>query len=381
MGERQLYCHGEKIAPYVVVRNFGLETSPVRQFDLTVSASNLKLIDTTIIINPPLGKNEEITVNTPNLNLSSGRYELYFEITSVNKTTDGDSLNNKMSQIISVSKQGSEVVPYKQGFDEFNTLDLSDWSLFNPDNNISWNLENTRDRGQVLSIPLNGYDAFLEPDWLISPALNFGFVQEAALGLLYAYAANQSGQAYKGISQDKLVVYASEDCFNQHQEKIVELNSIDLQSVFTESAYVWQPSNNDDWDTLFVPINQYAGKSNIRLAITSVNSGVNSIYLDNINVFNYSDVQIKDLKEGEFKIFPNPIDNNHKQASVIFNLQKKDNVSIVLTNHLGQVLLRTTINNVLTHKYQLDMDTYGPGIYLLHVSGSYIKMTRKIIKF
>ena len=157
------------------------------------------------------------------------------------------------------------------------------------------------------------------------------------------------------------------------------------QTLFA-SSYEWniEPegagtiSGNDltgtvEWDL------SYLGYAYI--SVKATNECGESDYSDafEVTVDNTVGISNESIKNKEFLIYPNPVDN---LSNIEFKLQHKSSVSIVIYNSLGQevfVLLNKTILDSGSHKLSVDVSEFEKGIYYCMLTTSDKKITKKLI--
>jgi PKD repeat protein len=78
-------------------------------------------------------------------------------------------------------------------------------------------------------------------------------------------------------------------------------------------------------------------------------------------------------------IYPNP---NNGQFTVSFNIEKYDNYTVKIANTIGQSVYEETLNN-FNGKYEKNMDitTYGKGVYMLSITNSKNETVKKVMVY
>ncbi|NQU85596.1 MAG: T9SS type A sorting domain-containing protein [Mariniphaga sp.] len=117
------------------------------------------------------------------------------------------------------------------------------------------------------------------------------------------------------------------------------------------------------------------------ISVKAINECGDSDYSDafEVTVDNTVGISNENIKNEEFLIYPNPVDN---LSNIEFKLQHKSSVSIVIYNSLGQevfVLLNKTILDSGSHKLSVDVSGFEEGIYYCMLTTSDKKITKKLI--
>jgi len=84
---------------------------------------------------------------------------------------------------------------------------------------------------------------------------------------------------------------------------------------------------------------------------------------------------IEETSRLDFSIFPNPASN---EINVLLP-EVTDNISITITDLLGNVISGRTISAGRYQRVQFNLNSVVPGIYLIHVQSAEISMTKKAV--
>ncbi len=93
----------------------------------------------------------------------------------------------------------------------------------------------------------------------------------------------------------------------------------------------------------------------------------------NGDISNHSTIFIKNINEIQFKLYPNPTSGN-----VIVDINAASDISIMLRNSLGQLLINNKI--IEQNQAEIDLSSYKSGIYFLRIEIDNQLITRKILK-
>ena len=94
--------------------------------------------------------------------------------------------------------------------------------------------------------------------------------------------------------------------------------------------------------------------------------------MDNIQVF------VTDFFIGaENNVFPNPTING--RFNILFELEQRETVQIVIYDVRGNTLNEQTLPNTLNQTYEVDMSAEPQGIYLVKVVGESFSYVRRVM--
>ena len=142
------------------------------------------------------------------------------------------------------------------------------------------------------------------------------------------------------------------------------------------STTSFTPAASTDWRNETVSLASYSGQSNVLVRFKGTSAYGNNLYVDNINVSAAAGVEENNLVNN-VTVYPNPASNN---ASVDFNLTSDNNVSIVLVNTVGQLIMSENLGNMNTgiHTYQMDASSLSNGLYFLNITVGNNTITKKV---
>ena len=259
-------------------------------------------------------------------------------------------------------------------------LDLRSWTIENPDGDITWEIVNLGESsyGQSsASINLYDYYSFTQRDRLISPYFNLDGMSNAILEFDHAYA-----KRYAQIS-DSLIVLISEDCGNSWS-RLLSLGDDNNGSLATspQTSDGFLPYQQDDWcgsgfgsQCFSVDLSQYTGNANIKIAFESYNANGNQLYLDNIKISQFVDIEENDISNESIKVYPNPSDGSFKLNISVTGLYNK----VEILNHLGQLMMTTEITTNTSVIELNEESILKSGIYFIKLSGHKNSISKKII--
>ena len=276
---------------------------------------------------------------------------------------------------------------YSGGFSPFfietfenNQMDGSGWTIENPDNDITWEIfevGGTTPGTHSAGINFREYYSLGQRDRLISPPFNLEGLSTAYLELQHAYAQNIELIGYT----DSLIIYISDNC-GDNWTRIWE-GGEDGSGNFathepTEDLFI--PETSSDWcmegwgaGCINLNISDWAGKSDLQIAFETYSFYGNPIYIDNVAISQSVGQYENDFKENNIRVYPNPT-----QGSFTVVLQdKNDYNSIIVTNHIGQVMMNRNIDNnsILIS----ESTSWNSGMYFIKLVGDNGSAVEKLI--
>ncbi|HNP19845.1 MAG TPA: choice-of-anchor J domain-containing protein [Fulvivirga sp.] len=323
----------------------------ISNFDIHYSLDGGNLTTTSFTLLSPLEVGFSAVVSTTLPNLSIGGHLLEVTIDLPN-STENEVINHQF-----YIDQSVEVIPIRESFEDFGT---STWLIANHDQGITWQVENG-EKGNYLMINNADYVNINQNDWLISPSLDFTQATSATLTFEVAYSGLNN-------PNDGLALYISTDCGENYflggYNKIgKELYTSDFQDT---------PGIND-WRFETVDLSQYLGNDQLRLAFVSTNKNGADIYLDDIQIY------VTDLfPTRKNDLYPNPTVDGI--FNLIFDLDKKELVKIMVYDLSGHLVLSETLPNTLNQQYTFDLSGQPQGIYILRAIGESFALSRRVMK-
>ena len=261
-----------------------------------------------------------------------------------------------------------------------NDFDNQFWTIENPDEDISWEIMETKSYGNTqLAAGINFYNyyAFTERDRLISPPFNFEGMSNANIEFKHAYA-----KRYSQVS-DSLIVLISENC-GANWTPILALGDDGTGNFATHSQTTdgFVPQSAEDWcgagygsNCFSINLDQFAGKSNIKIAFESYNANGNALYIDNVQISQFVGIENETLQSEEIQIFPNPTNGS---LTININTNNKFN-QIDIINHLGQLEQTYSFEESNTSMEINTNSSLKAGFYFVKLSGLSKSIIRKII--
>lgn len=131
-----------------------------------------------------------------------------------------------------------------------------------------------------------------------------------------------------------------------------------------------QPSCGRNGDYWITDVN---GSELVRMTAVDGNYGASATHSFCVGGLNVNTVNLAK----NFKVFPNPAQD---QVSVQIDLPKIADVTVVLYNATGQELQQIQRNGVANELLELDLSSYGTGLYVVALKTGNQMITKKVIK-
>jgi len=222
------------------------------------------------------------------------------------------------------------------------------WSIENPDGDATWEITNLAGYNSTSSIYINNadYSANGQYDDLILPIMNFSNSSTINLTFDYAYSLWTDPTAAQTWS-DTLIILISPDCgltWTNIWEK-AGANLVTTTPIY--NAFSWTPSNNNDWNSENINLNNYINLDGVIMKFRNINQYENNLFLDNINI-DTETTTINEINE-QLILYPNPA---NKYIHVEANSSKD------IYNVFGEKLISTTDKKI-------DISTLTNGLYII----------------
>ena len=123
----------------------------------------------------------------------------------------------------------------------------------------------------------------------------------------------------------------------------------------------WFPTNNNDWDSENINLNNYANKDAIMIKFRNVNQYENNLFLDNVNITSNGSLSFDEAQKNMVLVYPNPadkqIDVNYKGLKQIYNM-------------LGERVIHTYDNKI-------DISNLSTGVYVIKIEDISIRLIKQ----
>jgi hypothetical protein len=102
-----------------------------------------------------------------------------------------------------------------------------------------------------------------------------------------------------------------------------------------------------------------------------------SPYFGQVIIGNATNVETID-NVSSFDVYPNPSESS---VTVSFGIQQRSNYTLELKNMLGQIVFSESLPSDFVGQYnkQIDIASYGKGVYTLSLNGTHNRINKKVI--
>ncbi len=225
---------------------------------------------------------------------------------SLTATNLNGSASETLFEVITV---GGVEVPYIQLFDT-EAFEMVNWSVENPDDGLSWELIDVAGLDitqKAATVDFRHYYTIGARDRLVSPSFDLRGYDNMNLSFRHAYAQRLSEVA------DSLIVLASDDCGATWTRLFAdaENGSGNFATHALQDGFV--PQTADDWcggsfgpDCFVLNLNNYAGKSDVKIAFETFSFYGNPIFLTDIELGPTVQIPVQLENAGRITVYPNP---------------------------------------------------------------------------
>jgi hypothetical protein len=357
------------IMPVVVLHNFGINNLSSVTINYQVDAGTVN----TYSWNGTLTPGSVVNVTLPVLTVTGGAHTFTSYTSVPNGVSDANVTNDSSTGIFTSSASGV-VLPVQEGFQAV-AYPPTGWTLNNPDASFTWEHSTTTGQASSSSIFIDNFDynAWGEMDEMISPAADLTSGPNPQLTFYVAYQLYTDPSLSPNFS-DTLEVVISTDC-GLTWTSIYKKSGVPLTTIVPAfSANPFTPTAND-WRLETVSLAPYASASNAILKFRSICQYENYLWLDNINIINPTGIDQLNA-DPSFSIYPIP-------SKGIIHLQwaaaSKQNISIAVTNDIGESVLTDEINNYSGAVVPVDLSKQANGIYFIKVTSKDKSIYQKIV--
>lgn len=303
------------------------------------------------------------------IDLDNGQYYIKAGIRNANGVDTIDLSEFDIEKYFLANAQ-EDIAPSIAKF-ESTAFDMTLWSVYNPDNEITWEIEDVPvnlEQNRAVAIRMYDYLKIAQSDWLISPVLDLGDAMDANITFDFSYALG-------AITEDILELRVSTDCGATWPFTIFSASGEQLATGTTEGP--WLPEGSAEWKKGYADLEQFAGNENVRLAFITTNLNGNNLFLDNIEMFVTGFTQDITLEENSILTHPNPSEGSSFYVTV--KTDKRQDVIMQIIDMKGKVIYNQELENVLNQTYEVDLIQEASGIYILKVAGNTYNETTRVL--
>jgi hypothetical protein len=302
------------------------------------------------------------------IELDDGQYYLKAGILSPNGVDTMDLSEFDVEKYFLANSQ-EDITPSIEKF-EATGFDMILWSVYNPDNDLTWELEDVPvnlEENRAAVIRMYDYLKIAETDWLVSPVLDLRNAEVANITFDFSYALG-------AITEDILELRVSTDCGETWPFTIFSASGEQLVTGTTDGP--WLPTGSSEWKKGFADLEQFAGNEQVRLAFITTNLNGNNLFLDNIEMFITGFTQDITLEENSILAHPNPSDGSNFYVTV--KTDERQDVIMQIVDMTGKVIYMQELDNVLNQTFEIDLVQARSGIYILKAVGNTYNETIRV---
>jgi hypothetical protein len=261
------------VVPVVEVKNYGSNIVSTVRVRFKLDGAIIQTRDVTL--NLAAETTASISFNT--LTVATGMHTIAFEILLTNGLQDGDAIGNDNVLERQLFIPPMSAVPFTQTFG----TTPSDWTVVNPDQQITWEISDAPDGNSFNKAMLMRFfdyeNNFGEQDILYSPVFNLAGDETATLLFDIAHARYD-------YSNDRLKVVAITGCGDISAGTVIYDSAGFRLETSPSTRSFFKPNSPDDWDREVVSLDAFAGQQFVQLAFIGINDYGNNVYLDNLTV-------------------------------------------------------------------------------------------------
>lgn len=355
--------------PVILVRNSGSQTITNLLVNMVIDQSNFH--QQQWFGSLATGESAYITINA--ITLADGIHEMNVYISNPNNGVDQLPANDSKDINITVANQTNIFalsLPVVEGFESPNfppTL----WEVASVGGSSgAWVLSTEGAFGTSangVKVDFFTSNTANQKQALITPVFEVLTGQSAALSFSYAYARKDS------LTNDSLNVYYSLDC-GSSWIPFWSRNGIHLQTTATTSPGLFVPASTD-WERVAgINLPQLQGQGRVQFKFEAVSNNGNNIYLDDINIENWTVGIVEQQLSGSFLIYPNPA----KRNITLSTSNIVGDAMLGIYDVQGKLLLQRSINSI-EHITILDLSSLGSGLYIVKLSNANGEHYQKLI--
>jgi hypothetical protein len=197
------------------------------------------------------------------------------------------------------------------------------------------------------------------------------FASNTASGVKFDYAYAQYSN-----EDDRLQVLASEDC-GVTWTTLWDKAGADLATSPAVSSGNFFPEANH-WATANVDMSAFNGKSEVILSFKAISAYGNNLYIDNINIYNNTNIGIQtSVETNAASIYPNPA---NEQLNLSLELAENANVTYVIINSLGQTVANENLGLMVAgaQNQSINVAELAQGLYTIQIQINNQTITKKL---
>jgi hypothetical protein len=360
---------GTTFTPVVTLKNFGATT-------LTSCTINYKIDNNTVQTynwSGTLTSGNTATVTLSSMTTTATSHTFTCYTSAPNSGTDANTANDQITSTFTCVS-GGVTPPVFEGF-EGTTFVPSGWTLNNPDGGITWARTTTAAKTGVASAMMDNWSyqgGNGQRDEMTMMPINMTTLSNPVLTFQVAYVYWTVPYTYS----DTLEVLASTDC-GATWTTVYKKWGANLMTgtPLSSTTAAWVPGAAD-WRMETVSLLPYTSANALYIKFRNISDYEDNLYIDDINIMNSTGMASSPLANS-INLFPNP--SNTGMFNMNVSLGQQENMTITVTNTLGQVVSTVAENNTYGGMYSIDLSAQPNGVYFVEVAAGDQKTVQRIV--
>ncbi len=308
------------------------------------------------------------TLNTPIAGMIFGTNTLSYTLTSVNGGPDYLVNNTYTTSFLYNANPTGTLTPYSYNFMNV-AFPPANWSYTKAGLTMA---RSSVGNGNAGSFYANFYNDQFGYATLTMLPVDLTTITNPVLSFDRAYSGFYD--VTNGLLYDTLKVFISTNCGTSWTQIYSKTNTA-LATVPTQTAS-YTPLSAADWANDNISLAAYSGANKAFIMFYGGTDYGNQLYVDNINVKAALGVKTLQNLSENVSLYPNPANGN---ATLLINLFTDENVTINVTNTLGQLIYTGTKNaSIGQNTFNLNSEAWPSGVYNVSVMTTEGFTTKKL---
>lgn len=358
------------IEPIIRVRNFG--SQPINGFEVHYGIPGEA--EQSFEYTETLAPNAWVDVTLPTYNtVSVGYTEMLFSVEPNEDLIEQDVLNNQLFARFAIKT--SVEIDFVETFETEN-IDLSNWHIENPDNEMTWEpftLPETLDSAVCMRVELAEYSPRASQlDDFVGPKVA---VPSGGQGLFLAFDLAYQLRNTPPFTHDTLRVYIASEC-NEAEPVLVYKKGGEALSTWDVNTPYFVPTMEEQWRREVIDLSDVANGEYVIPIFQTENRRGNNLYINNIAVYTDSDpLSVAEEWLSDLVLFPNPARN---EATLRWG-SVEQLLNVTLLEGTGRALTQWQVHGN-TGETNINLNGLSRGLYFVRVSGQTGNRVMKLVK-
>ena len=323
----------------------------------------------------PGGTPATATTQNPTIQYpTAGTYAVTLTVANANGT---NTVTKNAYVIVSPAAADITVPDFTESFESLTVNAASNWSINNLDGGNTWAITSAAGYTGSKSMKLtNVSNTPGSIDEFITPSMDLTQFVNPRLYYRIAYAS-LTGTAGVDYQANAMQILSSVDCGKTWGVRRAYTESTLSTTTAQNSAFT--PTSQSQWRQDNINLSLFANYSNIQFKFRFVAGEGNNIYIDDINMDHTTALTELESLKNNFRIFPNPSDND---ARVYFTTESKANVSVKVIDLLGKEVYTSNLGSLNEGNHNLILNKEvlrASGIYFVQLTINNLQLSKKFI--